>query len=154
MTRQDNRWDKNISLKRSKLSYLFQWQVGWYLFNLALSHRTSLQMESSILKYEHIYLHTRDVYCVAHTHSWVNLVVPKNWGAYFSALSGRKFDLKTVLTSCWHIEWRRRGFIASGPFFSRFLTFAHEKNHFPVVKNWPYFPLIRGMFLLRSGFRF
>ena len=114
-------WDINISLKRSKLSYLFQWQVGWYLFNLALSHRTSLQMESSILKYEHIYLHTRDVYCVAHTHSWVNLVVPKNWGAYFSAISGRKFDLTTVLRSCWHIEWRRRGFIASGPFFSLLL---------------------------------
>ena len=65
-------------------------------------------------------------------YSWVNLVVPKNWVAYFSAISGQKFDLKTVLRSCWHIEWRRRGFIASGPFFSPFLTFAHEKNHFPV----------------------
>ena len=47
---------------------------------------------------------------------WVNLVVPKNWGAYFSAISGRKFDLTTVLRSCWHIEWRRRGFITSGCF--------------------------------------
>ena len=69
------------------------------------------------------------------TYSWVNLVVPKNWAAYFSAISGRKFDLTTVLRSCWPIEWRRRGFIASGPFFSLFLTFAHEKNHFPVVKS-------------------
>ena len=28
-------------------------------------------------------------------YSWVNLVVPKNWAAYFSAISGRKFDLTT-----------------------------------------------------------
>ena len=69
------------------------------------------------------------------TYSWVNLVVPKNWVAYFSAISGRKLDLTTVLRSCWPREWRRRGFLASGPFFSLFLTFAHEKNHFPVVKS-------------------
>ena len=69
------------------------------------------------------------------TYSWVNLVVPKNWVAYFSAISGRKFDLTTVLRSCWLIEWRKRGFIASGSFFSLFLTFAPEKNHFPVVKS-------------------
>ena len=69
------------------------------------------------------------------TSSWVNLVVPKNWVAYFSAISGRKLDLTTVLRSCWPREWRRRGFLASGPFFSLFLTFAHEKNHFPVVKS-------------------
>ena len=68
-------------------------------------------------------------------YSWVNLVVPKNWVAYFSAISGRKLDLTTVLRSCWPREWRRRGFLASGPFFSLFLTFAHEKNHFPVVKS-------------------
>ena len=67
-------------------------------------------------------------------YSWINLVVPKNW-AYFSAISGRKFDQTTVLRSCWHKERRRRGFIASGPFFSLFLTFAHEKNHCPVVKS-------------------
>ena len=55
--------------------------------------------------------------------------------SYFSAISGQKFDLTTVLRSCWPIEWHRRGFIASSPFFSLFLTFAHEKNHFPVVKS-------------------
>ena len=32
-------------------------------------------------------------------YSWVNLVVPKNWGAYFSAISGQKFDLTTVRDS-------------------------------------------------------
>ena len=48
-------------------------------------------------------------------YSWVNLVVPKNWVAYFSAISGQKFDLTTVLRSCWPIEWHRRSFIASGP---------------------------------------
>ena len=51
-------------------------------------------------------------------YSWVNLVIPKNWAAYFSAISGRKFDLAVVLRSCWPIEWHRRGFIASVPFFS------------------------------------
>ena len=72
---------------------------------------------------------------IATIYSWVNLVVPKNWVAYFLAISGRKLDLTTVLRSCWPREWRRRGFLASGPFFSLFLTFAHEKNHFPVVKS-------------------
>ena len=54
-------------------------------------------------------------------YSWVNQVCPKNWGAYFSAISGRKFDLTTVLRSCWPTEWHRRGFIASDPFFSLLL---------------------------------
>ena len=82
-----------------------------------------------------IWLCPRDHSYAQYIYSWVNLVVPKNWAAYFSAISGQKFDLATVLRSCWPIEWRRRGFIASGPFFSLFLTFAHEKNHFPVVKS-------------------
>ena len=46
-------------------------------------------------------------------YSWVNLVCPKIEGGYFSALSGRKFDLTTVLRSCWPLKWRRRGFITS-----------------------------------------
>ena len=41
------------------------------------------------------------------TYSWVNLVVPKNWAVYFSAISGRKFDLTTVLRSCWPLgHWK------------------------------------------------
>ena len=66
-------------------------------------------------------------------YSWVNLVVPKNWAAYFSAISGRKFDLTTVLRLCWNIEWRGRGFIASGPFFSLLLmrkTTGNIEKHF------------------------
>ena len=55
---------------------------------------------------------------IKNIYSWVNLVVPKSWVAYFSAISGRKFDLTTVLRSCWPKEWRRRGLIASGPFLA------------------------------------
>ena len=78
-------------------------------------------------------------------YSWVNQVCPKNWGAYFSAISRRKFDLTAALRWCWPIEWGRRGFIASGPFFSLFLVWK------PIFsgQRWflrPYYPLIRGMF--------
>ena len=66
---------------------------------------------------------------------------------------GRKFGLTSVLRLCWPIEWRRRGFIASGPFFSFFLM----RKPLSSGPKWflrPYFPLIRGKFLLRSGLRF
>ena len=46
-------------------------------------------------------------------YSWVNLVCPRIEGGYFSAISGQKFYLTTVLRSCWPLEWRRRGFITS-----------------------------------------
>ena len=55
-------------------------------------------------------------------YSWVNLVVPKNWGAYFSAISGRKFDLTTVLRSCLPQKWRRRGLITIFVTFVMFLN--------------------------------
>ena len=46
-------------------------------------------------------------------YSWVNLVCPRIEGGYFSAISGQKFYLTTVLRSCWPLEWRMRDFITS-----------------------------------------
>ena len=65
---------------------------------------------------------------IINRYSWVNLVVPKNWAAYFSAITGRKFDLTTVLRSRWPIEWRRRGFIA--PFSHFFSLLLMKKTTF------------------------
>ena len=63
--------------------------------------------------------------------SWVNLVYPKIEGAYFLVISGREFDLTTVLGPCWPPEWRRRGFITSGclkrkPAFMIILELDHD----------------------------
>ena len=46
----------------------------------------------------------------------------KKWGAYFSAISGRKFDLTTVLRLYWPLKWRRRGFITISVTFVLFLN--------------------------------
>ena len=61
---------------------------------------------------------------------WVNVVVPKNWAAYFSAISRRKFDLTTVLRSCWPQKWRRRGLITMFVTFVLFHNCLHAHRLF------------------------
>ena len=70
-------------------------------------------------------------------YSWINLVVPKKWAAYFSAISGRKFDLTTVLRSCWHIEWRRRGFIFFLPFGSGTSSARNKNQDHLSIETYP-----------------
>ena len=57
-------------------------------------------------------LHASCVWCFRN-YNWVNLVCPKIEGAYFLAISERKFDLITVWP-CWPLEWHRRDCITSG----------------------------------------
>ena len=110
------------------------WRWGKWNGAAELPPAALIHLHSQILPWVSGEIYLRVLTFIPNFYSWVNLVVPKNWAAYFSAISGQKIDLTTVLRSCWPIEWRKRGFIASGPFSSFFLTFAHEKNHFPVVK--------------------
>ena len=52
-------------------------------------------MESPILKYLHIYLHTRDVYCCAHTQ--LILVTTATTGGGVLFLAGVIFDMENAL---------------------------------------------------------
>ena len=89
---------------------------------LLISTRVSMQgiLTPSLFKGYNIYYSHDTNAAGTGSYSWVNLVVPKKLAAYFSAISGRKFD---------HLSSGQKWF------------------------QRPYFPLIGGIFLLRSGLR-
>ena len=73
---------------------------------------------------------THSLHSTPLTYSCVNVVLTKNWGPYFSAISGLKFDLTTVLRPCWPLKWRRRGFITLSVTFVLFLNCLHAHRLF------------------------
>ena len=81
-----------------------EWKSVWNKFPLHLPPPSSLHPR--MLPFENL--------TVLEYYSRSNLVLTKSEGAFFSAIFGQKFDLKTVLRPCWPPEWRGRGFITSG----------------------------------------